>query len=144
MAARRGGKGRAEAQGRLGLDLISGKDVPREPVEANKWLLRAALQGFAAAQNGRGYSLAHGIGVETNLVEAYEWLCLANAQQDPQARVNFPALKARLTAEQIAEGERQAAAFKPKHEIVMSCPSLRLRELLAAITPAPQLGRREN
>ena len=89
------------------------------------------------AQNARGYSLANGIGAETNLVEAYKWLSLAFAQQDPQARVNFPALKSRLTAEQIEDAERQAAAFKPKLEIEMRCPSLRLRELLATITPAP-------
>jgi TPR repeat protein len=121
----------------MGLLLFSGKLAPRDPVEANKWSLRAALQGVAAAQNARGYALAKGIGAETNLMEACKWLSLANAQQDPQARVNLRALKAKLTAEQIAEGESEAAAFRPKPEIVRTSPSLRLRELLAAVTPAP-------
>jgi hypothetical protein len=121
----------------LGLNLVSGKLLPRDSVEANRWFARAAVQGVAGAQNARGYSLAKGIGGETNLVEGYKWLSLAFAQKDPQALVNFPALKNLLTAEQIEDAERRAATFKPKLEIEMRCPSLRLRQLLAIVTPAP-------
>jgi len=47
-------------------------------------------------------------------VEAYKWYQLAIRQGEPNAGVNKKRLLPKLTAEQIAEGERRAREFVPK------------------------------
>jgi TPR repeat protein len=123
-------KGDASAQYDLGITYIKGRDVAYNESEAVKWFLRAANQGQPGAENGYGYALAHGIGGQTNLLEGYKWLALAFAQKDPQAQVNLPALAARLSPEEIEEGKRRAAAFKPKPEMPPSIPAPKLEDLL--------------
>jgi TPR repeat protein len=109
-------RGDPTAQYDLAFYYSKGLGVRPDLIQANKWAARAALQGHREAQNSFGYSLMQGEGVETNPVEAYKWLSLALAQGDTQARANLAALEARLSPEQIDEGKRRAADFKPKPE----------------------------
>jgi uncharacterized protein len=110
------------AQCDLGYLYIQGKEAPYDATNAILWFARAANQGNGAAENCYGYGLGNGFGVQTNLIEGYKWLLLADAQQNPQARVNLRTLEAKLSPEQMREGRRLAAEFKPKSEISSSLP----------------------
>jgi len=145
-------QGNAVGAARWGSCLLGGKGVPTDLAEGVKWLrfaaergerqaqndlglcwfARAARQGQAGAQNSYGYSLGNGIGVQTNLVEAYKWLSLALAQKDLQAKVNLPALEARLSPEQIQEGKEQAASFRPRLEVSPQPKAINLETILKA------------
>jgi len=52
-----------------------------------------------------------GFGVRQDKIEAYKWYCLAAAQGNTTAANNRDKLLKSLLPEQIAEGQRRAAAF---------------------------------
>lgn len=90
-----------------------GDGFPQDYAKAMMWCKRAADQGYAQAQFyvGRMYWL--GQGVSMDLVQSYMWLLLA-AKQNPRVTTqNIPAIEALLTPEQMAEGRRRAAEWKP-------------------------------
>jgi S1-C subfamily serine protease len=59
----------------------------------------------------------NGAGVPANYVEAYKWVLLAAANGNESAqKVRLPKERNLLTTEQIAEGQRLAAEFKPRKE----------------------------
>ncbi len=66
-------KGDPKAQYSLAIDYI----IRENPVEGNKWLRKAAEQGYPDAQLSLGLRIWHGQGTETDLVEAARWLKLA-------------------------------------------------------------------
>lgn len=90
-------------------------------VEAAKWMRRAADQGLGDAQGALGECYQNGEGVPQDYVEAYKWFNLSAAQDDllspkgiaAQERNSITRL---MTPEQIAEGQRRAAAFVPRIE----------------------------
>jgi len=90
-------------------------------VEAAKWMRRAAEQGLGNAQGALGECYQNGEGVPQDYVEAYKWFNLSAAQGDllspkgisVQERNSITRL---MTPEQIAEGQRRAAAFVPLKE----------------------------
>lgn len=92
-------------------------------VEAAKWMRRSADQGLGEAQGVLGECYLNGEGVPQDYVEAYKWFNLSAAQDDSlstkgisvQERNSITRL---MTPEQIAEGQRRAAAFVPQKETV--------------------------
>lgn len=107
--------GHADAAFNLALilaDQVPGRDVPPDYASAVKYLAIAASQDISDGQCVLGLLYAHGYGVPQDDVAAYEWVLLSqrgthNCDQD---RVN---LEARMTAAQVTEAKRRAAAFKP-------------------------------
>jgi TPR repeat protein len=116
-------QGNAEAQTLLGAMYWSGEGVPRDHAEAAKWYLRAAQKGYARAQNDIGFMYGFGEGIPPHDdVQAYKWISLAimrytakNQNRLDQAIKDRATLKARMTAEQIAEAEREIRDWKPSH-----------------------------
>lgn len=116
--------GNAEAQTLLGAMYWSGEGVPRNHTEAARLYLSAAEQGYARAQNNIGFMLGFGEGIPPrDDVQAYKWLSLAiarytskNADRLDQAIRDRAALRARMSAAQLAEAERLIREWRPKPE----------------------------
>ena len=111
-------QGHARGQYNLGLMYFRGRGVPQDDAKAVEWYRRAAEQGFAPAQAGLGYMYEYAAGVSEDLMLAYMWLGLASASSvDDFSRrmysVKRDEIAQRLTPEQIAEGQRLAAEWKP-------------------------------
>jgi TPR repeat protein len=107
-------RGHAEAQLQLGFVYAGSEVVPKDYVEAAKWLRKAADQGDAEAQTGLGTLYAYGDGVPKDETLAYQWLLLAGAQGSAFAKRASTRLEENLTPEMRAEGQRLAREFKPK------------------------------
>ena len=73
-------QGFATAQFRLGQMYADGKGVPKDVVEAARWLRLAAEQGNADAQFKLGLMYALGKGVPKDYVQAYVWMNIGAAQ----------------------------------------------------------------
>jgi TPR repeat protein len=116
-------QGNAEAQTLLGAMYWSGDGLPRNHAEAAKWYLRAAQQGYARAQNDIGFMYGFGEGIPPrDDVQAYKWISLAithytakNQDRLDQAMKDRATLKARMTAAQLAQAEREISTWKPSH-----------------------------
>src|SRR5690349_21820526 len=116
-------QGNAEAQTLLGAMYWSGDGLPRNHAEAAKWYLRAAQQGYARAQNDIGFMYGFGEGIPPrDDVLAYKWISLAithytakNQDRLDQAIKDRATLKARMTAAQLAQAEREISTWKPSH-----------------------------
>jgi hypothetical protein len=107
-------RGEVESQNDLGVYYYKGEGVAKDAVAAMKWWRTAAEQGFAAAQYNLGCRCIAGEGVASDYVEAYKWLSLASAQGDDGARRVLPTIEREMTSEQIFEGSRLAAEFRPR------------------------------
>ena len=89
--------------------------------EAATWYRRAVAQGYAPAQGGLGYMLTYGAGVDENHVLAYMGLELAlRGTPDDFARGLYTRqrdeLAGRMSPQQIIEGKRLTAEWKPTAE----------------------------
>ena len=108
----------ATAQCSLGWMYGNGRGVATNYPEAVKWYRLAADQGNATAQLNLGALYAEGRGVPRNDTIAYKWLTLGMASGDKDiyrsGRKIFTSVAARMTAAQIAEGQKLAASFAPK------------------------------
>jgi TPR repeat protein len=81
--------GDAHAQLRMGLRCLEGRDVPRDPQEAARWLRRAAEQGLPEAQFRLGQLYEAGDGVDPAPEKAWR-LCeqaAAGGNADAQLRI---------------------------------------------------------
>lgn len=112
-------KGDAQAQADLGQLLEKGRGTAVDPKEAAEWYRKAADQGNQDGQHRLGALYAQGLGVTRDLVEAYMWLSIAaghpsGGTEAEQALYIRNRLAQEMTAEQIAEGQRRAEAWKPK------------------------------
>jgi TPR repeat protein len=114
-------QGNAEAETLLGAMYWRGEGVPRDHAEAAKLYLQAARKGYARAQNDIGFMYGFGEGIPPqDDVQAYKWITLAtmrytakNQERLDQALKDQATLKARMSAAQIAEAERQIREWKP-------------------------------
>lgn len=105
------------AQSNIGFMYRKGRGIPLDEKEAVKWYRRAAEQGFPEAMTNLGYMYDEGRGVEQDLVESYKWFLLAAERGREGADGHLEVLKNDyMTAEQIAEAERRAAAWTPTPE----------------------------
>jgi len=103
----------AQAQASLGVCYATGQGVARDDVAAAKWFRQAAGQNCAPGQYNLAVCYRDGQGMKRDEVEAYKWLLLAGAQGNEGARSDMTRLERQLTREQLAEGQRRAADFKP-------------------------------
>ena len=118
-------QGNAQAQCNLGVMYANGDGVAKDSAEAVRWYRKAAEQGEAAAQYQLGRRYYFGDGILVDYAEAVKWNALAAAQGDQEAvKMWNYVLKEKVPAEQIAEGQRRAAAFKPSIAAQTSSSSL--------------------
>jgi TPR repeat protein len=91
-----------------------GRGVPQDEVEAGKWYSLAAEAGQPTAQFmlGQWYRDGKG-GIKQDYVAAYKWFTLSVATGGQVDGRNF--LKAKMTAEQIAAAEKEAAEWTKTH-----------------------------
>ena len=95
-----------------------GEGFDRDMAQAAEWYRKAADQGDVGAQGMMGTLYSMGQGVEQNYAEAYYWLDLAAAVKGPkQAQfANYRQMMgAHITADELAEVQKRAAAWKTAH-----------------------------
>src|SRR5207302_615105 len=107
-------QGNLGAQFMLGFMYRTGEGVKIDDAEALRWYQKGAEAGDGASQSELGAMYETGRGVSRDHVEAYKWFTIALKNKGENANVNRDLLVKRMTADQIAEGERRAAAFVPK------------------------------
>ena len=114
-------RGNVSAQFYLGLMFAEGQGVPQDYAEAAKWYRFAADRGDAQAQYNLGLAYVEGEGVEADNVAAHMWFNLAAARFPPSdtrnrsaAVKNRDVLAAKMTADQVAEAQRLARAWRSK------------------------------
>lgn len=100
--------GDVNAQYHLGSMYFDGRGVKTDYIEAMKWLHMSADRGHAGAQNRLGLMYENGLGVAPDDIEADMWFTLAAAGSNKFFAKDRDALRAHMTAAQIAEGSRRA------------------------------------
>ena len=109
--------GNAGAQTNTGAIYATGQGARQDYAEAIKWYRRAAEQGFAPGQINLASMYANGKGVAKDNVQALKWYSIAAGPAKAGVAANLRDATAKdMTAAQIAEAQRQAAAFMPKKE----------------------------
>ncbi len=83
---------------------------PMPYVRAIEFLRPAAEEGIPTAQNAVGVAYRYGLGVAQDSVEATKWFKLAAARGLKLAKDNLYQMARVLTADQLAEADRRAAA----------------------------------
>jgi hypothetical protein len=110
----------APAQFNLGYAYENGLGVPQDREQAVLWYRKAADQGNASAQVNLGVAYANGAGVPADPVEAYKWISIAvpGASRDNQSQwiTIRDTVAARLTPEQLADGQRRAREWMSAFE----------------------------
>jgi S1-C subfamily serine protease len=116
--------GSLDASFELGMRLISGKSgLSKDEPEALRRLLPVASAGHVGAMFAVANLYEQGTGVARSYFDAYKWFLIAaqsNTNGVAQWRANN--LEAKLPPEQIAEAQKQAAAFKPTPPFNPSAP----------------------
>lgn len=108
-------QGLAEAQFQLGVRYFEfGKKAKENYTTAFTWFYKAATQGVVEAQYNIAVMYQLGRGVPQNSVEAYKWFNIAAAQGYPKAVSARETVGAELSSQDMLDGERRAAAFKPQ------------------------------
>jgi len=102
------------AQAELGRMLYAGLGSPQNYQEAFRWFRNAAEQDSIMGQFGLGVMYEFGEIVVQDKVEAYKWYSLAAAEGKTEVIKYRDNMMRSLTPEQIAEGQRRAAAFVPR------------------------------
>lgn len=110
---RAAGGGNRLAMHNLGLFLSEGDGGPRDVVEAAAWFRRAADRGVVDSQFNLGLLYEAGTGVPRNLREAYRWFTIAANAGDMAAREKQIEVEGRLSGNERAGLDRDAAAFAP-------------------------------
>ncbi|MPZ45282.1 MAG: hypothetical protein GEV05_18185 [Betaproteobacteria bacterium] len=93
--------------------LLGAGGLQRSTREFVSWTRRAALQGERAAQAALGRAYVDGLGVPQDYVHAHMWLNLAAARGVDAAAKQRDEIAGRMTAEQIAEAQKLARAWRP-------------------------------
>ena len=91
-------KGQAVAQNNLGVLLLRGQGVAKDPVAARGWFEKAAAQGLRGAMYNLGMIFLRGYGTEIDRVIAAGWLEKAARLGDPEAQFYLGMLHYRGTA----------------------------------------------
>jgi TPR repeat protein len=110
-------QGHAEAQYYMGYRYEHGKGIAQNYGEAVRWYGKAAEQGNVSAMNGLGALNLLGHGVPQNQLEAYKWFNLAAVSGEREFIANRDKVAAKLTATQLAEGQRLASEWARTHSI---------------------------
>ena len=111
--------GYAPAQVMLGNTYFRGVDVAEDREAGFRWYLKAAEQDDVVAQFFVANLYQTGGGVSEDLVQAYKWLSIAGGGNHPDARKTAEQRKELIagimTAEQIAEAEKQATEWTARN-----------------------------
>jgi TPR repeat protein len=108
------GQGNADAQFYLGSLYASGKVTPAPDYQqAKTWYEKAAGQGQSGAQVNLGVMYAMGNSVPKDYTEAYKWFSLAGPSGNREAIINLKKLETLMKPEQIAEGKKRLAEWRP-------------------------------
>lgn len=102
-------QGDVSAQFNLGVMYFEGKGVPQNYVEAFNWFKKVADQGNSNAQYNLAVGYSKGRGVPINYKKAYIWYSLASAQGHEKAKYNISVIEPKMTPQQIAEAQKEAA-----------------------------------
>ncbi len=108
-AERAAGAGVVSSMTRLGLIYHNATGVERDPAEAVRWWTIAANLGDADAQAMLGAALNLGQGVRRDGIAALGWLIRASSAGSDLAKPFVGPVRGTLSANEIAEAERQAA-----------------------------------
>ncbi len=131
--------GSVQAMHNLGWAFDNGTGVSHDHAEAVKWYLRAAEQGNAASRYNLAKLIEKGEGVTKDNVEALKWHNLAvtatrSEEKRPVMAKARDALKAKMTAEDIAKAERLALEWKPNQRRWEEAKNGVLQEKLEALS----------
>jgi TPR repeat protein len=110
--------GSTDAMSMIGFMYEMGNGVQQNYSESVKWYRKAAEQGDRGAQGSLGGMYERGDGVLQDYVQAYMWYNLGAASSDGTARLNAMIRKdlaAKMTAAQIAEGQKLANEWNAQH-----------------------------
>jgi TPR repeat protein len=107
-------QGIAASTTRLGMILHDALGVDRDPAQAVSRWRQGAEPGDANGQAMLGAAYHLGAGVKRDPIEAFSWLTRARAAGSALAAGFLDAVRAALSAQEIATGERQAAAPLPE------------------------------
>jgi TPR repeat protein len=107
--------GDSESQFELGAKYATGEEIPQDYPEAVKWFTRAAEGGQVLAAATLGAYYWAGRGVPRDDVSAYMWSSIARLEGDEASRYRIAILRARMTAQQIMEGEQRTARWREAH-----------------------------
>ena len=116
------GSGR-QAQYNLGVFYEKGEGVARDYAEAAKWYRKAAEKDHAQAQHNLGVCYEEGHGIQQDFPEAYKFYKLAANNhlwpfEDREIFAgNLKRIVARMTAVEIAEGERRYREFSSRKNL---------------------------
>lgn len=108
--------GDLEATRMLGDYYYSPYNAKRDMNKAFGYFARAAEGGNTDAQRSYSYCFFSGRGTAKDGAEAYKWVVIAHksGDKDAQPAINF--LKPKLTAAEVAEGEKRADAWLASHK----------------------------
>lgn len=107
-------QGNVDGQYALGTMLLSGfSKVPKEPAQGARMILLAANQNNALAQIRAGDLYTDGTIVKKDFAESYKWFSLAIKEQWA-FKIKLDQVSLQMSQEEIAEGKRRAAGFKPQ------------------------------
>ena len=105
-----GGVGTAQADY---YDGLRAADAGRHSEALREWQA-AANAGDAKAMLALGRLYMQGLGAPQNYVQAHKWFNLAASRGEAEAVTERDALAARMAPEQVAEAQKQAAAWQPQ------------------------------
>lgn len=111
--------GEPRAMHNLALYYFDGVGGAKDLIEAAGWFRKAAAAGVVDSQYNLGRLYEQGYGVQRDPAEAYMWYLVASRAGDQESKAAAQQLKAGLSAKDIANAERAAAAIRPPaHEDV--------------------------
>lgn len=102
--------GNVQAELRLGDAYAEGHGVDRDPMLAETWYEKAALQGVTVAQLKLGAMYANGTGIGRDDYRAYVWYGIAASRGSDAARVERDRVATRLQPAQIQQADKLIAA----------------------------------
>ena len=88
-------------------------DAGRHSEALREWQA-AANAGDAKAMLALGRLYVQGLGAPQDYVQAHRWFNLAASRGEAEAVMERDALAARMAPEQVAEAQKQAAAWQPE------------------------------
>jgi putative methionine-R-sulfoxide reductase with GAF domain len=103
------------AQFDIGMRYSTGDQVPQDYGQAVRWFSLAAERGNVAAQAMLGDCYWAGRGVPADPTRAYFWSLLAQAGGDEASKARVALLASRLSAGQIAMGQKEAHMWMTLH-----------------------------
>jgi localization factor PodJL len=109
---RAAGQGNVKAMHNLAVLIASRPNADYKT--AAGWFTAAADHGLSDSQFNLAILYENGMGVEKNAIEAYKWFVLAAKSGDKDSSARRDAMKAKLSAEQLAVAEVELEAWRSK------------------------------